>query len=119
MKEITGILNLVEIIKGYEGLRDIRINVGGDEFYKRIWEPKGRRVMRKFRPKNIIEMISEENAEVYDKEGFIRELQEGLGRKISVRFFDISTSPIYWLMDRLNGIKIPRKYREIDDFDYT
>ena len=114
MPEIEGILKEIEILKGRLGLQDVRINVGGIVFYKRIWEID-KKTKRKFKLKNIKE-YSEDF--IFPKKELFDTLQENKGNKIKIYFKEVNTSIVYFLLDRLNNLKIPKKYREIESIDY-
>jgi len=144
MKELTGMLNLVEVLEGWDKeVRDIRVNVGGEDFYKRIWDPGKtrkyrligmpfddekkrnrifmwfRRLSKKYKINEITKLCSQRNFEKYDRDSFIEDLRKGIGEKVVVKYVDVSTSPVYWVLDFFNGVNVPRNYREIEDFDIS
>jgi hypothetical protein len=111
MPEISGSLEGVETIKGSMNVRDLKVVVGGIVFYKRIWD-QDKRTTRKFRIKNIIDLLKLD--ETFDKEGFFKEVEDKKGKTVEVQYRDMKTSFVYWVLDRLHGVYIPKKYREIE-----
>lgn len=113
MPEIEGILEEIETIDGKFGLQDLKIKVGGIDFYKTLWDDN----VKKLGPENFLG-VSVNNAG-FPKQEFFEKLEKSKGRKVRVCFKDISTLLPYFILDRLNRIKIPKKYREILSVRYS
>ena len=114
MAEIEGILESMEIINGKGEIKDLGIIVGGIKFYKRIWVLK-EKSQRKF--KGLKEFLNYE--EKFPKEEFFKEVKERMNQKVRIKFRDMNVSLPYYIFDRLIcGLKLPKKYREINSIEY-
>lgn len=115
MLEIEGKLDGVEIVYGKGHMEDLKIVVDGQEYYKRLWEIS-KKNKRKFRPRGFIEMLSYN--EIFDKEDFFKKLKDNIGTRVKLSFHELNTSLAYLILDRIHGVKIPKKYNEISDVEY-
>jgi len=113
MPEIEGILQSTEILYGRRLLEDIKIVVGGIDFYKRIYKPT-----KKFKPKTISDFLSLSEKESFPKKEYFEKLRNKIGVKVKVKYEKLNTMWPYFLLDRINNIKIPKKYNEIEEINY-
>ncbi len=119
MPEIEGILEEIEIINGIFAIGDLKIVVGGIEFYKTVWEPSLKtlnRYKRKTELKNILDLFKQD--ESFPKDEFLEELTEYLHKKIKVEYETITKGLGYHILDRLHRINIPRIHMEIKEIEY-
>jgi len=91
MPAIEGKLECVEILHGRFPLKDLKIVVGGIKFYKTNWD---------LGPGET-------------KEDYIKPFLNRLGEKVEIEYEKKNTFWAHFLLDRINKIKIPKKYNEI------
>ena len=115
MPEIEGLLIEVKAIEGIGKLKDLRIIVGGVDFYKTVWELDEKARME-YKPTSIMDELN--HSEEFPKEEFIRKLEENRGNKLRVEFEKVNTNFFSYLLDRFNGLKIPKRHNEIKSIEY-
>lgn len=99
MPHIEEVLESVERLNGRVNTLDMRIVVGGIDFYKTLWDCLGE-----------VSSIKEAQEK---KEEYIKKLEHTISTKVRVGYTDKILQPQDRFMNWVHRINIPKKYREI------